>query len=115
MIEILIEDKLIVLTKPGNITIGRDTSCSIVISERTVSRRHATIYISKETGIASITDGDLVTNKPSANGVKVNGTKLNPNHGEILQDGDTVELSPVVRFRFFCKNIVVSDEQSTVL
>jgi pSer/pThr/pTyr-binding forkhead associated (FHA) protein len=118
MIEILIGQRLVALTK--NIyVIGRDKSCDIQLSDSTISRRHATIYIKidEDSGAeqVTITDGDMINDKPSANGLRINGVLLDPRYGQILNDGDTVELSPSVSFKLFCKKSSGIDEQKTDL
>lgn len=117
-IEILIGQELIPLTKKLYV-IGRDKSCDIQLKDTAVSRRHATIYIREDDQtreiVVTITNGDLITNKPSANGVRINGVLLNPEYGQILNDGDVVELSPNSSFIFFSKKALETDEQQTDL
>lgn len=113
MIEILLGERLIQLTQKLTI-IGRGENCDVRINDRTISRRHCAIYISD--GTARIVDGDLLTNRPSSNGVTINGKRLDFNHGQILNDGDVVELSLTISFKFFSRKITEDgDEQSTLL
>lgn len=115
MIEILLGERLVNLASQKLHIIGRGENCDIQISDRTISRRHCAIYINNEE-IASILDGDLIANKPSTNGIRINGIPLRFEYGEILKDGDLVELSPTVSFRFFSRKITDrEDDQSTLL
>lgn len=114
MLEILLGDKLIPLAGKSLWVIGRESNCDVVIRDRTISRRHCTIYISE--GVASITDGDLILDKPSSYGIKVNGIRLDPHHGQILNNNDLIELSPTISFKFFSATVAVNDDgQSTIL
>jgi hypothetical protein len=55
-------------------------------------------------------------NKPSANGVQVNGVLLDFNHGQVLKSGDVVDLSPKISFKFFSiKTDPEGDSSATLL
>jgi pSer/pThr/pTyr-binding forkhead associated (FHA) protein len=64
----------------GTYVIGRAPSCTLVIDERNVSRRHACLRIGE--------DGASVEDLGSANGVFVNGSRIVER--EPLEDGDLV-------------------------
>jgi hypothetical protein len=70
---------------PGRAVIGRDPSCDIVLSDSRCSRHHAVI---EET-----TDGLVIQDMGSANGVYVNGRRLERSR---LRPGDTVRLGDTV-------------------
>ena len=61
--------------------------CHLWIDSRTVSRRHAKIYRSREN------DEILITDLNSTNGTKVNGITLIPEAARSLSDGDLVEFA----------------------
>ena len=67
---------------PGKAVIGRDPSCDIVLSDSRCSRRHAVI---EETA-----DGLVIRDAGSANGIYVNGRRLERSP---LSPGDTVRLT----------------------
>jgi len=69
----------------GKVVIGRDPSCDIVLSDDKCSRRHAII---EETA-----EGLVVRDAGSANGVHVNGRRLERSR---LNPGDTVRLGDTV-------------------
>jgi len=62
------------LVQPGPFSIGRETSCGIVLADRSVSRQHASLQwtppINQELGSWRVTD------LGSAGGTFVNGVKL---------------------------------------
>lgn len=64
----------------GATTIGRDSSCTIALRDRSVSRQHAEITCSANQAVVRDLD--------SRNGVRVNGV---PRRQATLQPGDTVE------------------------
>jgi hypothetical protein len=70
---------------PGRAVIGRDPSCDIVLSDSRCSRHHAVI---EETA-----DGLVIQDTGSANGVFVNGRRLERSR---LRSGDTVRLGDTV-------------------
>jgi DNA-binding winged helix-turn-helix (wHTH) protein len=63
--------------------IGRDAQCDVVISDRQVSRRHASISL----------EGDryVLQDLGSKNGTFVNGHELGGSH--LLQDGDEIQIA----------------------
>ncbi|MFE1748714.1 FHA domain-containing protein [Coleofasciculus sp. H7-2] len=79
--------------------IGRDQKCDIRLYSQFVSRRHATL-VQKLRGDGSyyyrIVDGDK--GKPSANGLLINGRKLQAHD---LEDEDEIVFGPQVRARYF--------------
>jgi pSer/pThr/pTyr-binding forkhead associated (FHA) protein len=75
---------------PSGALIGRSRDCDIVLDDSNVSRRHAEIS-------RSGTDGWLIKDLGSTNGVRVNGRTVDGPHP--LESGDRVELGTVdVRF-----------------
>jgi len=70
---------------PGRMRIGRDPDGELVLSDDTVSRRHAEIV-----GAAGEV---LLVDKGSTNGTRVNGERVVQH---VLQDGDEVRLGDVV-------------------
>jgi pSer/pThr/pTyr-binding forkhead associated (FHA) protein len=69
----------------GEVTIGRDPGCDIVLDSKQVSRHHATV---------SVTDGGVfVTDDRSTNGIEVAGkrsSRASLSHGQLIQIGDVV-------------------------
>jgi DNA-binding NarL/FixJ family response regulator len=65
---------------PGNFTIGRSSSCDLVVDDPMVSRMHAIVRV----GI----DAAYLEDTGSHNGVFVNGERLQQRRG--LQDGDRI-------------------------
>ncbi|HEY9633476.1 MAG TPA: FHA domain-containing protein [Coleofasciculaceae cyanobacterium] len=81
-------------------TIGRDPKCDIRLSSQFVSRRHATLVRrQREDGSAyyCIVDGNL-KGKPSANGLLINGRKLQSHD---LEDEDEVVFGPLVSAKYY--------------
>ena len=80
------------LVQPGPITIGRETSCGIVLADRSVSRQHASLQwtppIHQELGSWRVTD------LGSAGGTFVNGVKLQAGRSLALCHGDQIEIAP---------------------
>lgn len=72
-------------------SIGRDTNCDIVISDKTdvVSRRHALVNVS--------TSGKMTIVDQSSNGTYVNGIRVTPNVPVPVTRKDTVSLAHIVR------------------
>jgi hypothetical protein len=70
---------------PGRVVIGRDPACDIVLSDSRCSRHHAVI---EETA-----EGLVVQDTESANGIYVNGRRL---ERSFLRPGDTVRLGDTV-------------------
>ena len=81
-------------------TIGRDPKCDIRLSSQFVSRRHATLVRRhREDGSPyyRIVDGNL-KGKPSANGLLINGRKLQAHD---LEDEDEVVFGPLVSAKYY--------------
>ncbi len=80
------------LVQPGPLTIGRETSCGIVLADRSVSRQHASLQwtppIHQEPGSWRVTD------LGSAGGTFVNGVKLQAGRSLALCHGDQIEIAP---------------------
>ena len=74
------------LAPPGPISIGRETSCGIVLADRAVSRQHATFSwtapTTQEPGSWRLED------LGSSGGTFVNGMRLSPGKTLPLQHGD---------------------------
>ncbi len=68
----------------GSTLIGRDRRCEVMLDARTVSRRHAEIYL----------DGDVyfLVDRDSRAGTKLNGSRLCANRPYRLQAHDTIEI-----------------------
>ena len=72
------------------LTIGRSDSCDVVLVDREVSRRHASIRH----------EGDhwVLFDLESRNGIRLNGNAIE--RATRLRDGDTIEIPPNYRFVF---------------
>ncbi len=79
------------------IAIGRDTTCEIVISDRQVSRRHATFTLTPE--------GILLTDLDSKNGTHHNGKRIS--EPVILQDGDIIQVALAQEFLYLSAEATV--------
>ena len=66
------------------IVIGRDPACDVVLDDPLVSKRHARLEIGQ--GRVELVDLN------SANGTKVNGTRIPPQQDVPLKRGDRVEI-----------------------
>lgn len=75
----------------GNLSIGRDPECDIVIIDRQVSRIHAKIEVSKTNDI-------LLVDLDSKNGTFVNGEVIDK--PVVLKDGDEIKIALVQEFVF---------------
>ena len=79
------------LAPPGPISIGRETSCGIVLADRAVSRQHATFSwtapTTQESGSWRIQDLD------SSGGTVVNGMRLSSGKTLPLQHGDQIQIA----------------------
>ena len=75
------------LMAPGPITVGRATTCNIVVDNKQVSRTHANLTWAG--GHWSVSDAG------SSGGTFVNDRKLEPGAMQRLADGDTLALGPV--------------------
>ncbi|MEO8890313.1 MAG: FHA domain-containing protein [Coleofasciculaceae cyanobacterium] len=81
-------------------SIGRDPKCDIRLFSQFVSRRHATLvrrYRDDGSIYYKIVDGNL-KGKPSANGLLINGKKLQTHD---LQDEDEVIFGPQVSAKYY--------------
>lgn len=87
----------------GNISIGRDQECDIVINDRQVSRIHAQIKMSKSGEL-------LITDLNSKNGTFVNGEVINK--PVILKDGDEIKVALVQEFVFVSSDATLPLDQS---
>ena len=92
------------LAPPGPISIGRETSCGIVLADRAVSRQHATLSwtapTTQEPGSWRLED------LGSSGGTFVNGMRLSPGKTLPLQHGDQIQIAPW--------NFDVIDQQSSI-
>lgn len=91
-------------------SIGRDPKCDIRLISQFVSRRHATlVQLPNEDGTFyyRIVDGNL-KGKPSANGLLINGRKLQAHD---LQDADKIVFGPQVHAVYY---LLKRDAVSTV-
>ena len=68
--------------RPGEVLIGRSSSCHVVLDDGLVSRRHAQIVITEE--------GAMIEDFGSANGVFLNGRRVAGTEG--LNDGDQMQI-----------------------
>jgi hypothetical protein len=75
----------------GDLMIGRDPSCDIIINDRQVSRYHARIEINEK--------GIYLEDLGSKNGTFYNGHRVEDPVS--LQDGDLVQIALVQHFQFF--------------
>ena len=73
--------------KAGEIVIGRSPACSLVLSDVSVSRRHASVRVAK--------DRAFVRDLGSSFGTIVNGERLKKDEEVELQSGDSVKLGTV--------------------
>lgn len=83
-------------------SLGRDPKCDLRLFSQYVSRRHATlVQLTDDQGTYyRIVDGNL-KGKPSANGIRVNGRKV---QAYDLMDGDTVVFGPEVSATYYALN-----------
>lgn len=74
------------IVEKDGIFIGRLDSCEIVLDHKAVSRIHAGI---------SFRDGKyFLSNLSSANVLTINGRKVAARRGDVLADGDTIQIGP---------------------
>lgn len=68
----------------GSTLIGRDHHCDVPLSDKTVSRRHAEIYL----------DGEayFLIDRESRAGTRLNGSRLAPNRPYRLRTQDTIQI-----------------------
>jgi two-component system, NtrC family, response regulator AtoC len=72
------------LPERGNVRIGRESQCDVVILHKSVSRHHATLRI----GL----DGLEIVDAASRNGTRLRGSNLPPNHATPLTIGEAVQV-----------------------
>ena len=70
------------MNKP--ISMGREASCQLVLASKQVSRKHCEVRLAA--------DGLIIRDLNSANGTKVNGTRIPPQQDVPLKCGDRVEI-----------------------
>jgi hypothetical protein len=92
-------------TIEGEMIVGRDPSCSVVISDRQVSRYHARFTPSE--------DGVLLEDLASKNGTFCNGERLE--QPVLLSDGDLVQVSLVQHFVFLSSDATMPLEFDSLL
>ena len=66
------------------ISMGRESSCQLVLASKQVSRKHCEVH--------ATADGLVIRDLNSANGTKVNGTRIPPQQDVPLRRGDRVEI-----------------------
>jgi len=88
----------------GQITLGREQDCDIVIADRQVSRQHAHLTPVKE--------GVLLEDLQSKNGTHHNGVLLHET--VLLQDGDIIQVALVQRFIFLSSDSTIPLENLPV-
>ena len=71
---------------PRVLTIGRDRSCGVILTAKTVSRAHARLY--EDHGMRFVED------QGSANGTKVNDQVIPPHLPVRLRHGDRIQVGP---------------------
>src|SRR3954464_13533048 len=79
------------LAKQPRATIGRASDCSLVLTDRSVSRHHASVE--------TMGDQFLVQDANSSNGTFLNGMRLSSLSQIALREGDVLEIGAV---RFVC-------------
>ncbi len=72
----------------GEIIVGRDATCTVVVADRQVSRFHARVTVKD--------DGALLEDLGSKNGTYVNGDVISD--PVMLQDGDVIQVALVQQF-----------------
>lgn len=70
------------------VIIGRDISCDIHISEKSLSKKHAKVELNG--------DEVSITDLQSTNGTEVQGTRLEADKSTVLKDNDQVKLGNVI-------------------
>lgn len=79
-------DRQTQIVQKDGIFIGRLDSCEIVLDHKAVSRIHASI---------NLRDGKYVlSNLSSSNILTINGRKIAAQRGDVLADGDTIQIGP---------------------
>ena len=90
----------------GNLSLGRDPECDIVIDDRQVSRIHAQIKVSKGNEIRLV---DL----NSKNGTYLNGEVIST--PVTLKDGDEIKIALVQEFVFISSDATLPLDQSHIV
>ncbi len=90
------------LDKP--LTVGRDSSCDIVISDRQISRQHARF--------TPRLDGVYVEDMGSRNGTHYNGKRIETS--VLLEDGDMIQVSLAQQFLYLSSDATMPLELSDV-
>lgn len=111
--ELLINEDTLIKLENEVYTIGRSPDCDLFFNIASLSRYHAWISRNSEYKYL-ICDGNFWNNRPSKNGIIINGKILNEKEGRILKNGDNLTFSPWLKAIFFQKLIEVEDE-STLL
>jgi len=103
---LIVEDdngrKELTLTEPVY-SIGRDPNSDIRLFSQFVSRRHATLVLTKRKDGSQyyrIVDGNL-KGKSSSNGLLINGRKLQPSESHDLSDLDEIVFGPNVTAKYY--------------
>jgi hypothetical protein len=73
------------------VTIGRESSCDIKISERSVSKKHARIVV----GLGEQKINFTVVDEGSQNGIAINGKPLVKHGKQLVLSGDVIDLGDV--------------------
>lgn len=82
------------LVPPGPVTVGRATTCNIVIDNKQVSRNHASfVWVA---GVGPGTGHWTVTDTGSSGGTFVNGVRVESGVTRRVGDRDTLALGPVM-------------------
>jgi len=89
----------------GELLVGRDPSCSILISDRQVSRFHARFSLTP--------DGVMLEDLGSKNGTFCNGSRLED--PVLLSDGDLVQVALVQHFVYLSSDATMPLEFDAVL
>jgi pSer/pThr/pTyr-binding forkhead associated (FHA) protein len=89
----------------GTVVLGREASCQIVIPDRQVSRRHASITVSEEQVV--------LTDLESKNGTYLNGKYIQ--QPVPLQDGDIIQIALAQEFVFISADATLPLHMSKVV
>ena len=81
----------------GNLVLGRDETCDIVIADRQVSRQHARLSLTGK--------GILLEDLGSKNGTHRNGIVIQDS--AILEDGDVIQIALAQKFTFLSSDATV--------
>ncbi len=86
------------------ITIGRDSACDVVISDRQVSRYHARLTPGEE--------GVFLEDLGSKNGTFYNGKRIEDN--VFLQDGDLIQIALTQKFVYLSSDATMPSEPGRI-